>query len=52
MRFMVNGAKVDIRPSAEECDYCGEVGHHWTTHEQARTDAIVWERQYQALVNE
>ncbi len=26
------------------CDYCGEQGHGWQRHPQARADVAAWER--------
>lgn len=27
-----------------ECDYCGEQGHAWSVHPEARDDVAAWER--------
>ena len=34
------------RPTIE-CDHCGEVGHQWRQHPEARADVRAWERELQ-----
>ena len=31
-----------------ECDYCGEHGHTWEVHPEARHDVAAWEREERA----
>ena len=31
------------------CDYCGQGGHDWRTHPEARADVAAWEREKRGL---
>ncbi len=38
-------------PVTEVCDYCGEPGHQWPTHPEARRDVAEWTREMKREAN-
>ena len=35
-----------------ECDYCGETGHQWQVHPEARADVAAWQAEYARMDDE
>lgn len=35
----------------QQCEYCGKYGCHWTNHDEAHTDVIVWAKTVEAERN-
>lgn len=38
-------------PMTQKCDYCGEPGHQWPAHPEARDNVAEWAREMEREAN-